>query len=278
MRRHDGRRINIAVELTLLIAIAIAMIPIAWGTLLAFQPNRAITNPEWDFSTWFGNFHELMGPGQPFLAQIANSIGITLGTVVLCLTIGSISGYALAKLHPPRWLMIPAFILAVFVPLVPPMTLVPGMYVQMSSLGLINSVPGLIILNTVLNLPFAVLLMKTYFDNVPEELREAAFVDGASQLRAFFAVVLPLVRPGLAAVGIFIAIMAWNEFLFGLTMTSGGSTAPITVGIASLVQPYAVTWGEMSAAGAMVALPIIVVAIVANRQIVSGLTSGSVKG
>lgn len=72
--------------------------------------------------------------------------------------------------------------------------------------------------------------------------------------------------------------MAWNEFLLGLTMTSGGRTAPITVGIASLVQPYEVTWGEMSAAGAIAALPIIVLAIVANRQIVAGLTQGSVKG
>jgi len=103
-------------------------------------------------------------------------------------------------------------------------------------------------------------------------------VDGASEFRAFRVVILPLVRPGLAAVGIFVAIMAWNEFLLGLTMTSGGESAPLTVGIASLVQPYSVTWGQMAAAGTIAAVPIIVLAIFANRQIVSGLTGGAVKG
>jgi ABC-type glycerol-3-phosphate transport system permease component len=109
-------------------------------------------------------------------------------------------------------------------------------------------------------------------------LREAALVDGASELRTFLRIVLPLVRPGLAAVGVFTGIMAWNEFLFGLTMTSGGVTAPLTVGIASLVQEYEVAWGQMAAAGALAAVPIIVLAMVANRQMVAGLTGGAVKG
>lgn len=278
MKTKDGRRISAGTELALLFAMALIIIPIAWGSWLAFQPNRAIVNPEWDFSTWLGNFQALFAPGEPFVDQLLNSIGITLGTVALCLTIGSAAGYSLSKLGPPRWLTLPALVLAAFVPLVPPMTLVPGMYVQLGALGLLNSIGGLVLLNTVLNLPFAALLMKSYFDTVPEELREAALVDGATEARAFFSVVLSIVRPGLAAVGIFTAIMAWNEFMLGLTMTAGGRTAPITVGIASLVQPYEVTWGEMSAAGAVAAVPIIAIAIIANRQIVAGLTAGAVKG
>lgn len=103
-------------------------------------------------------------------------------------------------------------------------------------------------------------------------------IDGAGEFRTFFSVMLPLVRPGLAAVGIYAGIMAWNEFLFGLTMTSGGSSAPLTVGIASLVQPYEVTWGEMSAAGVLAAAPVIILAALANRSIVAGLTSGAIKG
>jgi multiple sugar transport system permease protein len=89
---------------------------------------------------------------------------------------------------------------------------------------------------------------------------------------------LPLAAPGAAAVAIFVAIMSWNEFLFGLTMTTGGRTSPITVGIASLVQPYQITFGEMAALGTAVALPIIVLAIVANRWIVAAVTRGAVKG
>jgi multiple sugar transport system permease protein len=89
---------------------------------------------------------------------------------------------------------------------------------------------------------------------------------------------LPLVKPGLASVGTFTGIMAWNEFLFGLTMTSGGVTAPLTVGIASLVQPFEVAWGQMAAAGTLAAIPIIIITIIANRYIVAGLTAGAVKG
>jgi multiple sugar transport system permease protein len=225
-----------------------------------------------------GTFNQLLGPGTAFGQQTVNSILITAGTVVLCLVLGSISGYSLSRLNPPRWLTLPALGLAALLPLVPPMTVVPGLYLTLNALGLLGSITGLILLNTLFNLPFAVLLMKSYFDQISEELREAALVDGANESQAFFRVVLPLVRPGMAAVGIYVAIMAWNEFLFGLTMTSGGPSSPLTVGIASLVQPFEVTWGQMAAAGVLAVVPIIILAIFANRQIVAGLTAGSVKG
>ncbi|MDN3311610.1 carbohydrate ABC transporter permease [Microbacterium oryzae] len=277
-RRRGDRKVNLGVELVLLVAAVITIVPIAWTLLQAFLPNRAIVNRTWDFPVWLGNFRDLFAPGEPFLAQIANSMLITGGTVVLCLAVGAVSGYALSRLQPPRWITIPALILAAFLPMVPPMTLVPGLYVTMNNLGLLGSTLGLVLLNTVFNLPFAVLLLKSFFDQVPAELREAALVDGAGELRSFWSVALPLARPGLAAVGIYTAIMAWNEFLFGLTMTSGGTSAPFTVGIASLVQPFEVTWGEMAAAGFIAAVPIVILAVVANRQIVTGLTAGAVKG
>jgi ABC-type glycerol-3-phosphate transport system permease component len=198
--------------------------------------------------------------------------------VVICLVIGAVGGYGLAKLRPPRWALIPTLVVAGFVPLLPPATLVPGFYVLLNSLGIYDTIPGLILLNAFLNLPFALLLMSSYFEGIPDELREASFVDGAGELRTFFLVMLPLVRPGLASVGIFVAIMAWNEFLMALTLTSGGASSPITVGIASYVQPDAVTWGQLAAAGTLAVVPIIVIAVFANRQIVSGLTAGAVKG
>lgn len=272
------RRPNWAVEIALLFIMIVVMLPIGWTALNAFLPNRAIVNRGWDFPFWLGNFRDLARPGEPFMTQLGNSLVLTIGTVALCLVIGSMSGYALSRLRPPRWLTLPTLALAAFLPLVPPMTLVPGLYVTVTSLGLIGSLLGLILLNTLFNLPFAVLLLKSYFDQVPDELRESALVDGASETRAFISVVLPLVRPGLAAVGVFVAIMAWNEFLLGLTMTAGGKSAPLTVGIAALVQPYQVTWGQMSAIGITAAIPIIILAIFANRQIVAGLTAGAVKG
>lgn len=273
----SGRKRRVWVEVCLAIVLIVTVIPIAWTTLLAFLPNRAIVSSQWQFPFWLGNFETVLRDGT-FVAQLTNSIVIVLGTVAICLVIGSLAGYALSRLHPPRWLTIPALIVAGFVPLVPPMTLVPGLYILLSQMGVLGSVGGLVLVNAFLQLPFAALLMSSYFSTIPEELREAGLMDGASESKVFLRIMLPVVRPGLAAVGVFTGIMAWNEFQMGLTLTSGGATAPVTVGIAGLLQPFAVTWGELSAAGTLAAIPIIVMAVFANRHIVAGLTSGAVKG
>lgn len=272
-----SRRPNIIVEI-LLVAVLIAVIaPIAWATLLAFLPNRAIVSSKWEFPFWVGNYTDIFSGGTLFL-QLLNSVGIVVGTVFLCLAIGSVSGYSLAKLAPPNWVRLPALALAGVIPLIPPATLVPGLYVLLDTMGLLGTVPGLVLVNSLFNLPFAVLLMSSYFSSLPNELREAALVDGAHEMRTFWLIMLPLVRPGLAATGVFVGIMAWNEFLMGLTLTSGGETAPITVGIAGFLQQYAVTWGQLAAAGTIAAIPMILLAVFANRHIVAGLTAGSVKG
>lgn len=271
------RRANIGVELLLVLAMLIVVLPIVWTTMLAFLPNRAIVSSSWSFPFWTGNYSEVFHSGA-FFTQIRNSVGIVLGTVVLCLLIGSVSGYSLAKLHPPRWITTPTLALAALIPLVPPATLVPGLYVLLQGVGLLGTVWGLVLVNTLFNLPFAALLMSSYFSSIPDELREAARVDGAGEVRTFLAIMIPLVRPGVAATGVFVGIMAWNEFLMGLTMTSGGATSPVTVGIAGFLQQYSVTWGQLAAAGTVAALPMVALAIFANRHIVAGLTSGSVKG
>ena len=271
------KHVNIAVELALVIAMLVVIVPIAWTTLLAFLPNRAIVSSSWTFPFWTGNYSQVFRGGV-FVTQIRNSVGIVVGTVVLCLLIGSVSGYSLAKLHPPRWITVPSLGLASLIPLIPPATLVPGVYVLFQELGLLGTITGLVLVNTLFNLPFATLLMSSYFAGVPDELREAARVDGAGEVRTLLAIMVPLVRPGLAATGVFVGIMAWNEFLMGLTMTSGGATSPVTVGIAGFLQQYSVTWGQLAAAGTVAALPMVALAVFANRHIVAGLTSGSVKG
>lgn len=265
-------------ELVLIAAIAATIVPILWMVALSFQPLKNIIGADINLGFSLSNYTDLLAPGNPLLAQLGNSLMIVVGTVLLCLVFGSLAGYALSQLVIPRAVLLPLLALTAFIPLIPPMVLVPGLYATMSSFGLIGGTLGLVILNTVFQLPFAALLMKVYFDGLPATLREAALIDGASEATAFRSVMLPLVKPGLASVGTFTGIMAWNEFLFGLTMTSGGVTAPLTVGIASLVQPFEVAWGQMAAAGTLAAIPIIIITIIANRYIVAGLTAGAVKG
>ena len=262
----------------LAVAIVVAVVPVLWLVFLALQPQRVIISRGWNFEFSLANFEALLEPGQPYAAQLLNSVVIVGGTVLICLAVGAVSGYALSQLPVPRSVVRILLALAGFIAVVPPMTLVPGLYVTLDQFGLLGNLGGLVLLNAVFQLPFSVLLMRVYFDAVPADIAEAARVDGAGDVRTLWSVMLPIVRPGLATVAVFTAIMAWNDFLFGLTMTSGGKTAPLTVGISSLVQPYETSWGEMAGIGAVAAVPLIVLIVVANRHIVSGLTGGAVKG
>jgi ABC-type glycerol-3-phosphate transport system permease component len=276
---RSGRRgTHRASEVALGMALLITVLPIAWLLVLSVQPQVNVVSPGWQFGFTTRNFGAVFAAGEPYVSQLVNSAVIVAGTVLLCLVAGSLAGYSLSRLGWSRRITAALVGPSALIALIPPITLVPGLYVTLDSLGLLGSVLGLIVLDTVFNLPFATVLMKVYFDRVPAELREAALVDGASELRTFLRIMLPLAAPGVAAVAVFVAIMAWNEFLFGLTMTSGGTTSPITVGIAGLVQPYAIQFGQMAAIGALVAVPILVLALVANRRIVAAITQGAVKG
>lgn len=273
-----ARRFRPGAELPLALATLVILLPVALIIVLSVQPVVNIISPGWNFGLTMQNFASVFAPREPYLTQLGNSSIIVAGTVALCLTAGSLAGYSLSRLGwSPRTTVV-VLIAAGLITLIPPMALVPGLYVTLDALGVLGTLLGLVLLNTVFNLPFASVLMKVYFDRVPPEIRESALIDGASEFRAFRQVMLPLAAPGAAAVAIFVAIMSWNEFLFGLTMTTGGRTAPITVGIAALVQPYQITFGEMAALGTAVALPIIVLAVVANRWIVAAVTRGAVKG
>jgi multiple sugar transport system permease protein len=278
-RSHAGRTHRLGLgEITLGLATLLALLPIVWMLVLSVQPQVNVVSPGWHFGFTTQNFRAIFGAGEPYLRQVANSSIIVAGTVLLCLMAGSLAGYSLSRLGWSRRTTALLIGLTTLIAILPPMALVPGLYVTLNSIGLLGSLVGLIVLNTVFNLPFSTVLMKVYFDRVPNEIREAALVDGASELRTFLRIMLPLAAPGVAAVAIFVAIMSWNEFLFGLTMTSGGTTSPITVGIAGLVQPYAIEFGQMAAIGTVVALPILLLALGANRWIVSALTRGAVKG
>ena len=272
------RRLNLAVELPLLAFLVIFVAPIIWMLVLTFEPDRTIVQPGWHIAFTLHNLAAILAPGSAYTIQMLNSILLVFGCVLLCGAIATLAGYGLAKLHVSRFLSLPILAACAVLPLVPPMALVPGFYVTLTQLGLLGGIAGLVLLNTVLNLPFATILMKISFDEIPGSLREAAVIDGAGEARVLTQVMLPLAAPALATTCLFVAIMTWNEFLMALTMTSGGTTAPLSVGIAAMVQPYEIVWGQMAAAGSLAVVPIILLSVIANRKIVAGLTRGAVKG
>jgi multiple sugar transport system permease protein len=266
-----------AADLALLVALAVIVLPIAWMTLAAFRQPRDLIEPGVPITFTFSNFHDLFAAGSTFTHQALNSLEIVVGTTVLCTVIGSLGGYSLSQMSWRRSAVALVVSVIGLIQLAPPITLVPGEYVTLSQFGLLGTVRGLILLNTMFVLPIATLLMKVYFDGLPVELRESGLVDGASEFMVFRRIMLPLAAPGLAVVTIFTAILAWNEFLFGLTMSKGASSAPLTVWIATVVQSYSIQWTDLAAAGVISSVPIILIAVFANRFVVSGLTAGAVK-
>jgi ABC-type glycerol-3-phosphate transport system permease component len=264
---------------TLLVgAVVTTVIPLLWLMQIAFQRPRAIISPGWVFEFSMANFQEIFGPREVYGSQVVNSVVLVLASTAITLVIAAFAAYSLSQLRWSRGVVVLVLTTAALLQVIPPMTLVPGLFVTLQTLSLNGTLTGLILLNTVFNLPFAIILIKVYFDTLPGELRESAAIDGASEFATFRRIMLPLAAPGIASVAIYTAIQVWNEFLFGLVFTTGGREAPITVGIATLIQPQEILFGPMAAVGAVTAVPIIILAIIANRQIVAGLTGGAVKG
>lgn len=258
-------------------AVFSTLAPLAWMVFMAFQRPRAIISPNFSPEFSLGNFLELLGPQKVFIDQLQNSFLLVVSATTICVAISALASYSLSQLNWRPGAVLTFLIIAGLIQLIPPMTLVPGLFYTFQVMGLTGTLMTLVIVNVLTNLPFAIIMMKFYFDSLPAELREASQLDGASEFSTFRLVMLPLATPGVAAVSIFVGIQVWNEFLFALIFSLGGEEAPITIGIGSLIQPWGINWGSMAAAGTMTAVPVIILAIFASRQIVAGLTSGAIK-
>jgi ABC-type glycerol-3-phosphate transport system permease component len=271
-------RSSLGADLVLLIALLATVAPIGLLFYNAFRYSRDIINPGRFAAPTLYNIQQLFSGSSNFPRLFTNSLIVVVFTVVLCISVGLLAAYSLSKFEWSN-LVVGALLASILlIQLVPPVALAPSFYVILNNIGLYDSRIGLILVNTVFNLPFAVFLSKAYFDGVSDELRQAALVDGSTELGAFFRVMLPLAAPGVAAVAILVAILTWNEFLMALSLTSTPNAQTITVGIATYIQPYQILYGEMTAASAIASIPIILLAIVAHRYIVAGLTTGAIKG
>jgi ABC-type glycerol-3-phosphate transport system permease component len=272
-----GKGRIVLTELGLLIAVILTLMPIGWLFWSSLKYHRDIINLDNPTAFTLNNYMTIFSGSSRFPTLFLNSLGVVFFTTVLCVLIGSLAAYSLSKFRWPRTFTATILGASLFIQLVPPIALVPAYYVILNTFYLYNSVTGLILVNTVFNLPFAIFLLKVYFDSIPDDLKEAALVDGCKDAGVFWRVMLPLAAPGIGAVTILVGILAWNEFLMALSLTSTPDAQTITVGIGTYVQQYSVRYGEMTAAAAVATIPIVILAALAHRYIVTGLTGGAVK-
>jgi multiple sugar transport system permease protein len=214
--------------------------------------------------------------GAAFRAAMVNSFVVAGGTVVVSLTVGVLGGYALARLRfPLRRVTLLSFLVTY---MLPPITLIIPLYLLMSRFGLLDTKAGLIIVYCSLATPFALWNMSNFFGSLPADLEEAARVDGCTRLGALVRVVLPLSRPGIMATGLYAFLLCWDEFLYALIFTSTSRAKTIPVAIAEFTGRNAVDFGLIAAGGILASLPPVVLTVVFQRYLVSGLTAGAVKG
>ena len=215
--------------------------------------------------------------GDPAFQQaLINSVIISGVTTVICLFFGSIAAYAIARLRFSGKGIIMTLILAIS--FFPGVAIIAPLFIQFSAFGIIDTLASVIITDTVFALPLTVWLLVAFFRELPKDLEEAAKVDGATTIQAFRKVIVPLAAPGVFTTAILTFIFAWNEFLFATTFLLTPETQPVTVVIPNFASQYTTDYGAQAAAAVVVTVPLVIMVLIFQRRIVSGLTAGAVKG
>jgi multiple sugar transport system permease protein len=271
---------RIAAALAIALALILTLFPVYWIAANSFKFDIDIFSvpPQWFPANPTLKHYNAAFVERPFLQYGLNSLIIAVATTIVSLVLGTMAGYALARFqYPGRWrYQISFWILSTR--MMPPIVTIIPLYLAFNYLDMLNTKWAVVIAYTAFNLPFATWMMKSYFQDLPVELEEAAMVDGDTRWGAFLRVALPLARPGLAATAIFCLIISWNEFLLALILTLTERSQTLPIGIAGRVTQYNTYWGEISAAGFTACIPIMIFAFIVQKHLVRGLSFGAVKG
>ena len=259
------------------------LLPVAWIISLSFKSQEAITNGSPGFFPASGtgagwqNYEDVLKDDQ-FKHAIFNSIGISLISTLLSVIIATLAAYAIARLEfrGKRFVLTTALVIAMF----PVVSLVSPLFDMWRTFGIYDTWLGLILPYMSFTLPLAIWTLSAFFREIPWEMEQAAQVDGATSWQAFRKVIVPLAAPGVFTAAILTFFFAWNDFVFGISLTSTENARPIPAALSFFVgaDPFNRP-ASLLAAGAVVAtVPIIVIVLFFQRKIVAGLTSGAVKG
>jgi multiple sugar transport system permease protein len=254
------------------------LFPFYWMTITSFKTEeqmRSIVSMFWPKPFAVENYQQLLARTE-FAAWYGNSVTVAVSSTLLATAVGTIGAYALARLKfLGRGFMASATLITY---LVPPSILFIPLYKQMQGLGMANSLSGLIAAYPSFTVPFVTWLLMGYFESIPEELEEAAMIDGATRFGAFYRVVLPLSAPGVLAAGLYAFTQAWNEFLYALVFITDGKLRTLPVGLASFITGDVYGWGYLMSGAVLTTLPVIAAYIYLQKYMVEGLTAGGVKG
>jgi multiple sugar transport system permease protein len=264
----------------LLVILVWCLLPVAWIMSVSFKPQEQTVagSPGFLPKDWTWDNYDTVLHDNDFQHALVNSFGISLIATVLSVALATLAAYAIARLEfkGKRLVLSLALAIAMF----PVVSLVGPLFDMWSSLGLYDTWPGLIIPYMSFTLPLAIWVLSAFFREIPWEMEQAAQVDGATSWQAFRKVIVPLAAPGVFTAAILVFFFAWNDFVFGISLTSTTNARPVPAQLAFFVgaDQFNPAVAQMSAASVIVTIPIIVIVLLFQRRIVAGLTSGAVKG
>jgi multiple sugar transport system permease protein len=261
----------------LIMLAAIFLFPLLWVLGLSLKTRLQVfaSPPLFVWRPTLENYIDVLGRSD-FLMAFFNTLVVSGSAVMLSLCVGMPAAYAFAR-FPFRGRSLLFFALLVM-RMLPPIAVLVPMYVLFSKVGLTTTRLSVVLAYSTFSLPLVVWIMRGFFEDLPRELEESAWIDGASRYGAFLQIVLPLARPGMMAASILCLQLAWNDFLFAAVMTNNATqTLPVKM-MAFSAGDSGVDWGAMTASGMLVIVPVIIFSFAAQRHLVAGLSSGAVKG
>jgi ABC-type glycerol-3-phosphate transport system permease component len=260
----------------ILAPLAVVMVfPFVWLVLTSLRDSNTVFSGPFFPHSLTGRAYPAAWTSVQFPLHFWNSLWITSATVAGVLVFASLSGYAFAKLSFPFKNVL--YLLLLTTLMMPSTALIIPLYLELKSFGLLNTQSGLLVLYISSSAPFSMFLMRAFFQTLPDELVEAARVDGSSELTIFFRVILPLARPGIATVVIFQFLATWNEFLIANTVLQDTDKLPLQPVLFGLMGQYATNWPLLTAGLTLSIIPVVVVYVRMQNQFVAGMTLGAVK-
>lgn len=256
-----------------IVLVAIMLFPVYWMINASLAPAGNNLNTQWlplnpDFS---GYSRAIADQGQ----NLITSVIVAIGACVLSVAISAPCAYALAQFKIRGTAVL--LFLVLISQMIPGIVIANALYTVYTPLGMINTIPGLILADATQGIPFAILIMRAYLETFPTSIVEAARVDGCGHFRAFWSIVMPVSKNSLITAGIFSFLFAWSDFLMALTLTTGESIRPVTLGLYTYIGTNDTDWSAVMSTAVLASLPAVILMIVAQKYVAAGATGGAVK-
>ncbi len=277
IHRRAARRRKFVLMLVASGLLLVWVFPLLWAVVVSLKSESEVLAypPSVFFSPVGQNYVDALVGDFSILSSLWTSTIVATATTALTIVLAVPAAYAFARLRLPAKKTMGFYTLAT--QMVPPVGLVIPYFLILNKVSMLDTYSGMIIVYLTFSLPFAIWLMVSYMEDIPYEMEEAAFLDKASRLKTLWHIIIPQVRGGIAVTVIFVFLNAWNEFLFAVQL-GGNNVRPVTVAMYNFVSVEQTLWAKLSAAALVAMLPVVIIGIAAQKQIVKGLTVGAVKG